>query len=75
VISMSAPAMEFKRRKILIPQPRSRFLLVICPNCGNSQVVFSHSTFPARCLSCGVQLVKPRGGKAEILGRIERVLA
>jgi len=75
VSCVSAPIMEFKRRKILIPQPRSRFLLVTCPNCGNSQVVFSHATFPVRCLSCGVQLVKTTGGKAEILGRIERVLA
>ncbi|MEN3000134.1 MAG: 30S ribosomal protein S27e [Acidilobaceae archaeon] len=70
---MSSPAFEFKRRKILIPQPRSRFLLVTCPNCGNTQVVFSHSTFPVRCLSCGTQLVRPRGGKAEILGKVERI--
>ncbi|MEM1712849.1 MAG: 30S ribosomal protein S27e [Acidilobaceae archaeon] len=72
---MGSPIFDFKRKKILIPQPRSRFLLVICPNCGNSQVIFSHATFPVRCLSCGVQLVKPRGGKAEILGKIERILA
>jgi len=72
---LGSPIFEFKRKKILIPQPRSRFLLVICPNCGNSQVIFSHATFPVRCLSCGIQLVKPRGGKAEILGKIERILA
>ncbi|MCX8196324.1 MAG: 30S ribosomal protein S27e [Acidilobaceae archaeon] len=70
---MSSPAFEFKRRKILIPQPRSRFLLVTCPSCGNSQVIFSHATFPVRCLSCGTQLVRPRGGKAEILGKVERI--
>lgn len=72
---MSAPAFEYRRRKILIPQPRSRFLLVICSNCGNTQVVFSHATFPVRCQSCGYQLVKPTGGKAEILGKVERVMA
>ena len=62
------------RRKILIPEPRSRFLLVVCPKCGNRQVVFSHATFPVRCLACGELLVKPTGGKAEILGTIERIL-
>ncbi len=63
-----------KKRKILIPKPRSRFLLVVCPNCGNKQVVFSHATFPVRCSSCGQLLVKPTGGKAEILGKVERIL-
>ena len=72
---MSMPQAGGKRRKILIPQPRSRFILVTCPNCGHRQVVFSHSTFPARCLSCSELLVKPTGGKAQILGKIERILA
>jgi len=64
-----------RRRRILVPQPRSRFLLVTCPQCGQKQVVFSHATFPVRCLSCGALLLKPTGGKARILGKIERVLA
>ncbi len=62
------------RSKVLVPEPRSRFLLVICPNCGHKQVVFSHATFPVRCLSCGTLLVRPRGGKAQILGKVEAVL-
>jgi len=62
------------RRKVLIPEPRSRFLLVVCPNCGNKQVIFSHATFPVRCLSCGEQLLKPTGGKAEIRATVERIL-
>ncbi len=63
-----------KKRKILVPKPRSRFLLVICPNCGNKQVVFSHATFPVRCSSCGTLLVRPTGGKAKILGKVEKIL-
>ncbi len=62
-----------KKRKILVPRPRSRFLLVVCPNCGHKQVVFSHATFRARCLNCGEVLVEPTGGKAIIKGKIERV--
>ncbi len=63
-----------KKLKILVPQPRSRFLLVRCPVCGNEQVVFSHATFPVRCLVCGAQLVEPTGGKAKIHGQVVRVL-
>lgn len=71
---MSAPMPGVKRRKILIPQPRSRFIQLVCPNCGHMQVVYSHATFPARCLSCGTLLVRTTGGKAEILGKVERIL-
>mgnify|MGYP000262270171 FL=1 len=63
-----------KKRKILIPEPKSRFIRVRCPNCGNEQVVFDHATFPARCLVCGTQLVEPTGGKAKILGEIVKIL-
>lgn len=63
-----------KKRKILIPEPKSRFVRVKCPNCGNEQVVFDHATFPARCLVCGTQLVQPTGGKARILGEIIKIL-
>ncbi|MCQ4336779.1 MAG: 30S ribosomal protein S27e [Sulfolobales archaeon] len=60
--------------KVLIPQPRSRFLRVKCTQCGNEQIVFSHATYPVRCTSCGTQLVVPRGGKAKILGEIIKEL-
>jgi len=56
-----------KKTKILIPAPRSRFYKVICRTCGAENIVFSHSTFPARCKVCGTQLVQPTGGKARIL--------
>ncbi|MFP3219352.1 MAG: 30S ribosomal protein S27e [Acidilobus sp.] len=63
------------RKKVLVPEPRSKFLLVVCPNCGHKQVVFSHATFPVRCLTCGTLLVKPTGGEAQILGNVESALA
>uniref|UniRef100_A0A7C2V9V9 Small ribosomal subunit protein eS27 n=1 Tax=Ignisphaera aggregans TaxID=334771 RepID=A0A7C2V9V9_9CREN len=56
-----------KKLKILIPEPKSKFLRVRCSVCGNEQVVFDHATFPARCLVCGTQLVQPTGGKAKII--------
>jgi small subunit ribosomal protein S27e len=63
-----------RKRKVLIPMPRSRFIKVRCPSCGNEQVVFDHATFPSRCLVCGTVLVVPSGGKAKILGEIVRIL-
>ncbi len=63
-----------KKRKILIPMPKSRFVKVKCPACGNEQIIFDHATFPARCLVCGKVLVKPTGGKAKIEGDIVKIL-
>ncbi len=56
-----------KKRKILVPQPKSKFLLVTCPDCGNKQVTFSHATIEVKCNMCGRILLKPTGGKAELL--------
>lgn len=56
-----------KKRKILIPEPRSKFVRVKCTVCGNEQTVFDHATFPARCLVCGTQLVQPTGGKVKYI--------
>jgi len=61
-------------KKDLIPQPRSRFLKVKCTECGNIQIVFSHSTSIVRCKVCNKQLTEPTGGKAKIFGEIIEVL-
>jgi small subunit ribosomal protein S27e len=63
-----------RKTRILIPEPKSRFLRVKCPNCGNEQTIFSHATFPVRCLSCGTQLAYPTGGKAKIVEEVVRIL-
>ncbi|PLJ76765.1 30S ribosomal protein S27e [Infirmifilum sp. NZ] len=59
----------------LIPRPRSRFVKVRCPDCGNTQIVFSHSSLEAKCLKCGRALVQPTGGKALILAEILEFLS
>lgn len=63
-----------KKNKVLIPIPRSRFLRVKCPSCGNEQMVFDHATFPVKCFVCSSLLAVPTGGKAKVLGEIVRVL-
>ncbi|RLE51437.1 MAG: 30S ribosomal protein S27e [Candidatus Methanomethylicota archaeon] len=65
---------KIKKRKILIPEPKSRFVLVSCPDCGNEQIVFNRASTEVRCLVCNRVLVKPTGGKAIIEARIIRVL-
>jgi len=60
--------------KVLVPQPRSRFLKVRCPDCGNEQFVFSHASIVVRCLVCGRVLAQPSGGKAVVLGHVIKVL-
>ncbi|HIE14518.1 TPA: 30S ribosomal protein S27e [Candidatus Bathyarchaeota archaeon] len=54
----------------LIPKPKSRFLHVKCPECGNEQVIFSHATLRVKCNVCGGILAEPAGGKAKIYGEI-----
>jgi len=62
-----------KKRKQLIPMPKSKFVKVRCPSCGHEQVIFDHASFPVRCLACGTVLVQPTGGKAKILGEIVKI--
>ncbi|MCK4952641.1 30S ribosomal protein S27e [Candidatus Bathyarchaeota archaeon] len=60
--------------KGLIPHPKSVFLRVRCPDCGNEQIVFSHATSIVHCNICGATLTEPSGGKAIIKGEIVAVL-
>jgi len=58
----------------LVMRPRSRFLLVSCIHCGNRQVLPDTAKMRVVCNVCGEALAVPTGGKARIIGRIERVL-
>ncbi len=54
--------------------PKGNFLRVRCLDCENQQIVFDRAASVVRCIICGKTLVKPRGGKSEILARIVEVL-
>ncbi|MCK5587208.1 MAG: 30S ribosomal protein S27e [Candidatus Lokiarchaeota archaeon] len=58
----------------LIPQPRSRFLLVRCPECGNEQKIFGSATTTVLCIICNRVLAEPTRGKAQIVSKIIQVL-
>ncbi len=59
---------------LLIPKPKSKFVLVRCPSCGNEQVVFDRTATVVRCYICGEVLAEPTGGKAKIQGEILKIL-
>ncbi len=63
-----------KRRKILVPQPKSKFILVQCPDCNNEQIIFDHASIEVRCIICGRILARPTGGKAKIEAKILKIL-
>ena len=52
----------------LVPKPRSKFIRVKCPECGNEQIIFDHASTVVRCIVCGAVLAEPAGGKAKIKG-------
>jgi len=58
----------------LLPRPRSKFLRVKCPNCGNEQVVFNNATIVVKCNICSTVLAEPTGGKTTIKGEVVTAL-
>jgi len=62
-----------KKTKILIPEPKSRFILISCPDCGNEQVSFDRASIIVKCNICGRVLIEPTGGKANIKGKVIKV--
>ena len=58
----------------VIPKPKSSFLRIKCPDCGNEQFVFSHSTTFVKCNVCGAILAEPSGGKIKVKGEITDIL-
>ncbi|NLB75538.1 MAG: 30S ribosomal protein S27e [Crenarchaeota archaeon] len=58
----------------LIPKPRSVFLRIKCPKCGNEQLVFSNTVNRITCNVCNEPLAEPTGGRAKINGEVLTVL-
>jgi small subunit ribosomal protein S27e len=59
---------------IKIPKPRSRFLKVKCPGCGNEQTVFDRPAHSVRCAACNQELGKSGASKANWSAKITKVL-
>ncbi len=59
-----------RKEHVLIPIPRSMFLLVQCTKCNAERVIYSHTTMDIKCSNCGKLLAESTGGKAKILGKV-----
>ena len=57
----------------LFPRPRSSFIRVKCPKCGNEQMIFSNAVNVVGCTVCATELAEPSGGRAVIKGEIVAV--
>ncbi|MCS6769014.1 MAG: 30S ribosomal protein S27e [Candidatus Caldarchaeum sp.] len=57
-----------------IPSPVSRFVQVVCNECGNRMTVFDSAKTTVRCSVCGAVVAKPTGGKSIIYAKKEKVL-
>lgn len=55
-----------KREREAIPKPRSNFVLVKCPDCGEERIIFSTSTRNITCKGCGRPLADKTGGKVRL---------
>ena len=49
---------------------RAEFLTVKCKDCGNDQVAFSKPASIVNCQVCGATIMKPKGGKGEMIGEL-----
>ena len=54
----------------LIPRPRSKFIRVKCPDCGNEQAIFRSASTIVKCNVCDGVLAEPSGGKAKLRGEV-----
>ncbi|MCS7097455.1 MAG: 30S ribosomal protein S27e [Candidatus Methanomethyliaceae archaeon] len=64
-----------RKREILTPSPKSKFLKIKCSDCGNEQIIFSHASTLVKCNICNKELAMPTGGKAKILAdKIKEIL-
>ena len=52
----------------------AEFWRVKCKECGKESVVYSRPATEVTCKACGSPLLKPRGGKPEVLCEIVEVL-
>jgi len=46
------------------------FYTVVCPDCGNEQIVFGRVSTEVACAVCGTTLATPTGGEADLHGEV-----
>ncbi len=55
---------------------KSRFIRVVCNDCGNEQIIFDRASTEVKCLVCNKVIAEPGSGKiklnAEVVGVTDR---
>jgi small subunit ribosomal protein S27e len=52
--------------KAHIPKPKTKFLKVKCPHCGNEQTIFSNPARNVKCNACSKVIAESSSGKAKL---------
>ena len=63
-----------KKEREFIPKPKSSFLLVKCPDCGEERPMYSASTRDVTFRGCGRTLATKTGGKVAVEAPVIRRL-
>jgi len=63
-----------KKAHIPIPEPSSKFQKMKCSECGEEQIVYSHTTTMIKCNSCGNPIAEPTGSKAKLFGKVSETI-
>ena len=62
------------RYENLVPEPKSRFVNIICSSCDSTSVIFTMTKSAINCKFCGDVLAEPTGGQARIFGRLQDIV-
>jgi small subunit ribosomal protein S27e len=54
------------KKKLLVPNPRSEFVSLRCPDCMELTTGFSHSNITIICAECNRPLAYPSGGRIRL---------
>ncbi|HZX19841.1 MAG TPA: 30S ribosomal protein S27e [archaeon] len=54
----------------LIPKPKTKFLRLKCPSCGNEQNVFSAASSKVKCLVCATSLAETTASRIKVKAKI-----
>jgi small subunit ribosomal protein S27e len=54
------------KKKLLVPNPRSEFVSLRCPDCLDLTTGFSHSNTTIICTQCSRPLAYPSGGRIRL---------
>lgn len=68
-LSIPAYTPNIHKKKRVFRQAKGYFMHIICADCEQRTVAYSHSQTNVKCKGCSALLVRSTGGTAEIVGK------